>query len=99
MTLGVGQYFTRNETWAEQAKPWVDYLARASFMLQQGRGASDVAVFYGEAGLVVASYRTRYPAVPEDYRYDYVNADAILKPGCAEPGIVNGLDGMLEKFN
>jgi len=31
MTLGVGQYFTRNETWAEQAKPWVDYLARSSF--------------------------------------------------------------------
>lgn len=78
MTLGVGQYFTRNETWAEQAKPWVNYLARASFMLQQGRGASDVAVFYGEAGPVVASYRTRYPAVPEGYRYDYVNADAIL---------------------
>jgi len=47
VTLGVGQYFTRNETWAEQARPWVDYLSRASFMLQQGRAASDVAVFYG----------------------------------------------------
>ena len=23
-----GQTFNRNETWAEQAKPWVDYLAR-----------------------------------------------------------------------
>jgi alpha-L-rhamnosidase len=78
MTLGVGQYFTRNETWAEQAKPWIDYLARASFMLQEGRGASDVAVFYGEAGPVVASYRRSYPAVAEGYRYDYVNADAIL---------------------
>jgi hypothetical protein len=78
MTLGVGQYFTRNETWAEQAKPWIDYLARASFMLQQGRGASDVAVFYGEAGPVIANYREIYPAVPEGYRYDYVNADAIL---------------------
>jgi hypothetical protein len=79
LTLGVGQYFTRNETWAEQARPWIDYLARASFLLQQGRGASDVAVFYGEAGPVIANYREIYPAVPEGYRYDYVNADAILK--------------------
>ncbi|WP_253717913.1 glycosyl hydrolase [Sphingomonas sp. AP4-R1] len=78
MTLGVGQYFTRNETWAEQAKPWVDYLSRASFMLQQGRGANDVAVFYGEAGPVIGSYREIYPAVPEGYRYDYVNADVII---------------------
>ncbi len=78
MTLGVGQYFTRNETWAEQAKPWVDYLSRSSYMLQQGRGASDIAVFYGEAGPVIANYREIFPAVPDGYRYDYVNADVIL---------------------
>jgi glyoxylase-like metal-dependent hydrolase (beta-lactamase superfamily II) len=77
-TLGVGQYFTRNETWAEQAKPWVDYLSRSSYLLQQGRGASDVAVFYGEAGPVITAYREEYPNVPEGYRYDYVNADVIL---------------------
>jgi hypothetical protein len=78
MTLGVGQYFTRNETWAEQAKPWVDYLSRASFLLQQGRGASDIAVFYGEADPVITFYRTGYPAVPAGYRYDYVNDDVLL---------------------
>jgi len=78
MTLGVGQYFTRNETWAEQAKPWIDYLSRCSYLLQQGRGASDIAVFYGEAGPVITAYREDYPAVPEGYRYDYVNADVIL---------------------
>jgi len=77
LTLGVGQYFTRNETWAEQAKPWVDYLSRASFLLQQGQAVSDVAIFYGEAGPVIAGYRDMLPAVPEGYRYDYVNADAI----------------------
>ena len=31
LTLGpFGQWFNRNETWAEQAGPWVDYLARSS---------------------------------------------------------------------
>jgi hypothetical protein len=78
LTLGVGQYFTRNETWAEQAKPWVDYLSRASFLLQQGRSASDIAVFYGEGTTVIASYRELFPAVPDGYRYDYVNSDVLL---------------------
>jgi hypothetical protein len=32
-----GQWFTRLETWAELAKPWTTYLARSSYMLQQGK--------------------------------------------------------------
>ena len=43
-----GQYFNRHETWAEMAKPWVDYMTRSSFLLQQGRGYADVAYIYGE---------------------------------------------------
>ena len=78
MTLGVGQYFTRNETWAEQGKAWVDYLSRSSFMLQAGKAANEIAVFYGEASPVISQYRNSYPAVPEGYRYDYVNAHSIL---------------------
>jgi hypothetical protein len=94
MTLGVGQYFTRNETWAEQAKPWIDYLSRCSYLLQQGRGASDIAVFYGEAGPVIASYRDEYPAVPEGYRYDYVNADVILNKLMVRDGALVTESGM-----
>jgi hypothetical protein len=94
MTLGVGQYFTRNETWAEQAKPWVDYLSRCSYLLQQGKGASDVAVFYGEAGPVIASYRESYPAVPDGYRYDYVNAEIILNKLTTHDGWLETESGM-----
>ena len=43
-----GQYFNRHETWAEMAKPWVDYMARNALMLQQGRNVADVAYFHGE---------------------------------------------------
>lgn len=86
MTLGVGQYFTRNETWAEQAKPWVDFLSRSSFMLQQGKSANDIAVFYGEASPVISNYRNSYPAVPGGYRYDYVNADVILNKLSVQDG-------------
>ena len=78
MTLGVGQMFSRNETWAEQAKVWIDYLARSSFMLQAGKAANDIAVFYGEESSVTAIYGRTYPNLPEGYRYDYVSADALL---------------------
>ena len=43
-----GQWFHRFETWAEQAKPWTDYLARTSYMLSQGQYVADVACYYGE---------------------------------------------------
>ena len=94
MTLGVGQYFTRNETWAEQARPWVDYLSRASQLLQQGRAVSDVAVFYGEDGSIIAHYRDSYPAVPEGYRYDYVNTDVILNRLSVRDGALTTETGM-----
>ena len=49
LTLGpFGQWFNRNESWAEQATPWITYLSRASYMLQQGRFVADVAYYYGE---------------------------------------------------
>ena len=37
LTLGpYGQWFNRNETWAEEAGPWVDYLARTSYPAAAG---------------------------------------------------------------
>jgi hypothetical protein len=77
-TLGVGQMFSRNETWAEQAKVWIDYLSRSSFMLQSGKAANDIAVFYGEESSMIAIYGSDYPNIPAGYRYDYVSSDALL---------------------
>jgi hypothetical protein len=36
----LGQVFVRTEPWAGLARPWVDYLARCSYMLNQGLGIS-----------------------------------------------------------
>jgi hypothetical protein len=70
-----GQYFNRNETWAGMARPWVDYMARSSYLLQQGRFYADVAYFYGEEAPLVALYRHGQPAdAPRRYAYDFVNA-------------------------
>lgn len=72
-----GQWFTRKETWAEQAGAWVTYLARSSYMLQQGRFAADVAYLYGEDEKVTALFERRAPAIPAGYAWDLVNADAL----------------------
>jgi hypothetical protein len=75
-----GQYFNRNETWAGMARPWVDYMARSSYLLQQGRFYADVAYFYGEEAPLVSLYKHGQPAdAPRRYAYDFVNADALLR--------------------
>jgi hypothetical protein len=79
-----GQYFTRLDTWSEMAKPWIDYIARTSFMLQQGRNHADVAYFYGEDSPLTALYADKpLGDTPRAYAYDFVNADIlqnILRP-------------------
>ncbi len=74
-----GQYFTRHETWAEMAKPWIDYLSRNSFLLQQGKNVADVAYLYGEdMPLGVLSAAKGFPEdVPQRYAYDFVSAHAL----------------------
>jgi len=79
LTLGpYGQWFNRNETWAEQAGPWIDYLARTSFLLQQGHFGADLIYFYGEDSNLTAIFENKSPDVPAGYGFDYVNADALI---------------------
>lgn len=81
-----GQFFNRHESWAEMARPWVDYMARNSFLLQQGRNVADVAYFYGEEGPLTAITADRYLAdVPTRYAYDFINADGLLEGLTVDP--------------
>lgn len=75
-----GQFFNRHETWAELARPWVDYLARNSLLLQQGRRVADVAYFSGEDAPLTALYAEGPPAdLPRRYGSDFVDADVVLR--------------------
>ncbi len=79
LTLGpFGQWFNRHETWAEFAAPWIDYLARSAYMLQQGRFAADVLYFYGEDSNLTALFDRKGPDVPAGYNFDYLNADGLI---------------------
>lgn len=82
-----GQYFNRHETWAELARPWVDYMARSGFLLQQGRHVADVAYFYGEEAPIVALYAEGLPEdAPSHNAYDFVSADVVLDALDVEDG-------------
>jgi len=80
LTLGpYGIWFNRNDTWANDAAPWVDYLARCSYLLQQGHYYADVAYFYGEEGPLTAVFGWKAAQdLPEGYAFDFVNSDVIL---------------------
>ncbi len=100
MTLGpFGQDYTRNITWAEQAKAWNTYLARCSFLLQQGKPVSDVAYFYGEdAPATVPFWKKDDPALPPHYDTDFVNADVLLHGATATAGKLRLASGIEYKL-
>ncbi|MBL7783144.1 MAG: hypothetical protein JNM22_18080 [Saprospiraceae bacterium] len=89
-----GQYFTRHETWAEQARPWVDYLSRSSYLLQQGKMVADVLWFYGEDNNITSLFGEKLPDVPVGYNYDFVNADALINVIKAQNGRLVAPSGM-----
>ena len=73
-----GQWFNRHDTWAEQAKAWTDYLARSSYLLQQGKFVADVVYYYGEDNNITSLFGARLPDVPQGYSYDFINPHALI---------------------
>ena len=72
-----GQYFTRQETWAEQAKPWMDYLGRSCFLLQQGKPVVDVLYYYGENNNITQVFAQKLPNIPAGYAFDFANSSVV----------------------
>jgi hypothetical protein len=95
LTLGpFGQWFNRNETWAEEAGPWVDYLARSSYLLQQGHFGADLIYFYGEDSNLTAIFENKSPDVPAGYGFDYINADGLIHELSVSNGQIATKSGM-----
>jgi hypothetical protein len=97
--LGVNQLLwagvDHDDTWAEQAAPWISYLSRTSYLLQQGRFVADVAYFYGEDLYATALTRLgRLNDVPQSYAYDFVSAEAIVNLLTFKDGCISTPSGM-----
>lgn len=75
-----GQYFNRNESWAPLAKPWVDYIARSSLLLQKGRNVADLAYFHGEEAPLTGLYADNPVAdAPVANAFDFLNFGALTE--------------------
>jgi len=93
--FGYGQFFNRLETWAPVAGPWMDYIARCSWLLQQGRYAADIAYFYGEEAPITSLFgNKRVEDVPEGYAFDFVDQDALLHQLGVDRGELTTKSGM-----
>ena len=93
----VGTHINRNITWAEQSEPFMKYLARNSFMLQQGLFVADLVYLLNEgAPSTMPIWGSGLsPAPPEGFDYDYINADALInRMTISAEGKLNLPDGM-----
>ena len=78
LVYGAGTHLSRSVTWWPKAKPFLDYLARGSFLLQRGQFVADVLYYYGDAGANFVGSRKNPPALGPGYDYDVTNADVLL---------------------
>jgi hypothetical protein len=83
-TYHAGSDINHANTWWNKSKPFMDYLARCSYMLQQGLFAADACYYYGDQApnFYPAYHDVPQKIIPEDlgegYDYDVVNSDVIL---------------------
>jgi hypothetical protein len=76
LTLGpFGIDFNRLNTWWDEGKVFLDYIARGQFLLQEGRSFADILVFTGEAspndGLLMPELKAM------GYDYDLIGANKL----------------------
>ena len=92
LTLGpFGVEMNRLNTWWEQGSAYMDYLARAQFMLQQGGSHADVLVFAGESSPNDALLKPDIKAL--GYDYDLIGTDKMAYLTVRDGKICTPADG------
>ncbi|UFH56815.1 glycosyl hydrolase [Spirosoma sp. KNUC1025] len=97
MTMGPwGIHFDRTVTWWNQGRAWLDYLARCQSLLQQGLFVADLAYFTGEEGNQYTKVEPHEltPTPPQNYDYDLINGETVLKHARIQNGNLTLPDGM-----
>ena len=106
LTHSAGTHFDPTVTWWNQAAPFVTYLARCSYMLQQGLFVADVVVFQGDgikdgkkpskpgANPWGDTMKNPPPALGAGYDFDKLNTEALLTRMSVKEGRLVLPDGM-----
>jgi hypothetical protein len=89
-----GTHISPSIAWWPKAKPWIDYLARCSYMLQQGQFVADVCFYYGDQGFNFVLPEKFERLLPYGYDYDVTNAEVLLARMKVRDGRVTLPDGL-----
>ena len=87
-------------TWWQQARPFMDYMSRCSYMLAQGKFVGDVAYYYGDGApkffptLQGDPKRPMIEGLSAGYDFDVVNTDVILNRMDSKEGKIVFPDGL-----
>jgi hypothetical protein len=91
---GAGSHLTPNLVWWPMGKPFLDYLSRCSFLLQQGLFVGDVCYYYGDQGYNFVPPKHIDPSLGDGYDYDVANPEVILTRMQVRDGRITLPDGM-----
>lgn len=90
-----GTHLNPNTTWWPKSAPFLSYINRSQFLLQQGRFVADTAYYYGDHVPNFTQLRSSDPArLGAGYDYDVVTEDAILHRMSVRNGRIVLPDGM-----
>lgn len=85
MALGPhGMHWDRHNTWFEQSKPWMEYIAHSQYLLQQGNFVADV-LHLGEEGALEG---TDDIGLPFGWRSDRIVAPYLMRASVKNSRIV-----------
>jgi hypothetical protein len=80
------EHIQRHNTWFEYSRPWMDYLARCQYLLQQGNFVADVCDWFGEGAPLNVNDMT--PEIPNGYNLDFCSAETVLQLKVKEGRVV-----------
>ncbi len=89
-----GTHIYPNLAWWPKAGPFIDYLARCSYLLQQGLFVADVCYYYGDQGFNFVPPKHVDPSLGPGYDYDVTNAEVVLTRMDVAEGRIVLPDGM-----
>lgn len=92
--FAAGTHFNRKVTWWNQARPFTDYIARCSHLLQQGLFVADVLYYNGDACPNFVPPKHIDPALGPGYEYDVCNTEVLLTRLSVRDGRIVLPDGM-----
>lgn len=89
-----GTHFNRRVTWWNHARPFCDYIARCSHLLQQGLFAADVLFYNGDGCPNFVAPKHIDPTLGPGYDYDVCNTEVLLTRLSIRDGRITMPDGM-----